>query len=456
MNSAAAKKINKQTARESPISSGKTPNQTKMRILTSDLLAGVVVFIVAVPLSLGIALASGMPPVAALIAAIIGGVVVGAVSGAPIVVSGPAAGLSALVLGYVNQYGIATVYLITILAGLLQLVFGLLRIGRYISRIPKAILEGVLSAIGLTILLSQLHVLMGQPIPGGAVANILAIPRSLAASVSPSFPGIFAPALICGLLAVATQLLWPKLFKKMKWFPAALPATLVGTVSVMNFDVPRVQLSPMLSHLSSAMERLTSLDVFNGWAAALVPAIGLAIVASAESLLTARAIDILQTSRRGSSHTNLEKELLAHGMGNVLSGALGGMPMTGVMVRSAANFEAGAQSRVATISHGLFIGFCVLLLPQTLEKIPLAALASVLVVIGWRLLNIPTLAKEIQHSFRTAYLWPLTTIAILGTDLLKGFAFGIAVWLASAVIARSLDQIRSKSRTPQKTAPSTN
>jgi MFS superfamily sulfate permease-like transporter len=416
----------------------------KMRNLATDALSGMVVFIVAVPLSLGIALASGMPPVSALVSAIIGGIIVGAISGAPIVVSGPAAGLSAMVLGYVTQFGIETVYRITMIAGILQIAFGLLRFGRFISRIPKPILEGVLSAIGLTILLSQLHVLMGQPVPGGVVANILSLPNSLDAAIIPSAPMFLAPALFCGMLTMTVQVLWPRYFRKLKWLPAALPATLVGTLVIMNLDVPRVAMSPLLTHLNLSIDKLFSSDFLQGWSSALVPAIGLAIVASAESLLTARAIDILVKSHKRSIPTNLERELLAQGMGNVIAGGLGGMPMTGVMIRSAANFEAGARGRASSVFHGVFVALSVILFPQALEMIPLATLAGVLVVTGWRLLNVGTFIKEMRESFRSSYLWPVTTVAILGTDLLRGFGFGVAVWLVAASVRRYLKQRRNE------------
>lgn len=415
-----------------------------------DFMASLVVFVIAVPLSLGIALASGMPPMAALVSAIVGGLLTGALSGAPLVVSGPAAGLSAMVLGFVHQFGIEAVYKIAIIAGTLQLIFGALRLGRFIGLIPKAILEGVLSAIGLTILLGQLHILMGQSIPGGAIKNLFALPQSFTKALQgmPEIHAFIAPAFAAGLVALGVQLLWPRLAKRVAWLPSALPATLIGTLFALPWVMPRVQLAALVPHVASALNQLTLADVLSTWPQLLVPAFGLALVASAESLLTARAIDVLAQKRHAHLHTDMEKELLAQGLGNMVAGFLGGMPLTGVMVRSAANFNAGASSRRSTMLHGLFIGLAIMAFPFVLETIPLAVLASILVLTGWKLLNLKALAVALKQHPREVYLWPLTTFAILSTDLLRGFGTGIAVWLTIAGFQRlRLKQQKKKAQT---------
>jgi len=411
--------------------------------LVSDLLAGSVVFVIAVPLSLGIGLASGMPPVSAIICAIIGGIIVGAISGAPIVVSGPAAGLSAMVLQFVNQFGVDAVYKIAIIAGIAQLLFGFLRLGRFIAKIPKPLLEGVLTAIGFTIFLGQLHVLMGQKIPGNAIINIQQIPTSLGVALNdPASSFIISAPLLFGLVALFFQLYWKKLAKSLAWIPAALPATIVASLLALGYEMPRVVLAPIIPHVSASFANLASTFSLEYWLPIIGAAVGLAVVASAESLLTARAIDVLIKTKHGSANTDLEKELKAQGMGNLLSGVFGGMPMTGVMVRSAANFDSGAHTRISTMFHGVLVALSVMAFPFVMEKIPLAVLASILVLTGWKLLNVKSMVAAMKYHARDAYLWPVTAIAILSTDLLKGFCFGIAVWLIDDLIVR-----RSSNRT---------
>lgn len=404
--------------------------------LSADVMSGLVVFVVALPLSLGIGLASGMPPVSALVAAIVGGIVVGSFSGAPIVVSGPAAGLSALVLTQVHEYGIEAVYAIAVLAGVFQVIMGLARLGQHISKIPKPVLEGVLCAIGATIVLSQAYVLMGQKIPGAPVANIQGFVAALGRSFGGQFATFVAPALLLGLVAAGIQLLWPHVVPRLKWLPAALPATAIGTLVSLGFDVPRVHLDALAPHVAHAASNFfMNLGAFP-WSIYLIPALGLGLVASAESLLTARALDVLVSEKMPHVRTNLNRELLAQGLGNLVSGSLGGMPITGVMVRSAANFTAGATSRLSTILHGVFVAISVMALSSVMERIPLSVLAAVLILTGWRLLNIRQLVHHVRRGPLSSYLWPLTTVAILATDLLKGFGIGLVAALLLYVFSR--------------------
>lgn len=407
----------------------KQKNMSTFAHVRSDVLASLVIVCIAVPLSLGIAMASGMPPLSAITAAIIGGILVGFMTGAPIVVSGPAAGLAAIVFTYAHDYGVTGVYTITILAGIIQLVLGSLRMGRYIALMPKAILEGVLSAIGVSILLGQLHVLMGQKMPGKVLSNLTGLPHSLSQVFDAQYALGIHPAFACGLLALAIQLVWPKLMKKVKWLPGALPATLLGTALALSFDIPRVQLGALWPHVAEAFSLQVQNLELSSWLRLLSPALALAIVASAESLLTARAMDVLVQKKHAHLTTNFEKELMAQGCGNIVSGVCGGMPITGVMVRSAANFEAGAVSRYSTMMHGGLILLGVVSFPWLLEKIPLAVLAAILVLTGWKLFNVKGLISALRYHPRQAYSWPLTMAAILATDLLKGLLIGLGVWL---------------------------
>jgi MFS superfamily sulfate permease-like transporter len=278
---------------------------------------------------------------------------------------------------------------------------------------------------------------MGQKIPGNTIRNIQLLPDSITAALNdPTSSLIVSAPLVFGLIALFCQLYWKKMSKNLGWIPAALPATIIASLLAINYDMPRVVLAPIVPHVTATFETLTASLTLDQWSPIFWAAIGLAVVASAESLLTARAIDVLVKTKHGHTKTDLEKELKAQGAGNLLSGLLGGMPLTGVMVRSAANFDSGAQTRNATIFHGILVALSVFVFPFVMEKIPLAVLASILVLTGWKLLNVSSMIAALKYRIRDTYLWPLTAAAILSTDLLKGFCFGIVVWLIDDLIIR--------------------
>ena len=318
-----------------------------------DLSASLVVFMVALPLSLGIALASGVAPAAGLITAIIGGVVAGFFSGAPLVVSGPAAGLTAMVLETVNRFGIAMLGPITVLAGFFQLLFGALRLGKFVALIPMAVLEGVLCAIGAIIAMSQLHVLLGYKAPAGFINGLKQIFPRIGEVASNAGPSVIILAI--GVCAIAIQIVWNKKYKGRLPIPGALPAVVVGTLLSLKFDLPRVELAPLGGTMLDALSKMTDMQWLNNIGNLIVPAAGLALVAAAETLLTARAVDILAAKKNIDHVTQPNQELLAQGAGNILAGFLGGIPMTGVMVRTAANVNSGAQSRYSAILHGVWV-----------------------------------------------------------------------------------------------------
>lgn len=409
-----------------------------------DILASLVVFLIALPLSLGIGLASGSPPIAAIVSAIIGGIVVGAIAGAPLVVTGPAAGLAAMILHFVQTYGFQKLLLITIIAGAIQIAFASVGLARLIQRIPKLVIEGVLSAIGFMILLGQLHIILGQKIPGSPVKNILQLPASFSAAL-PTSSGftVGTYALFVGVLTIGVILAWPKVAGKFKWIPAALPAVLVATLCSLLFVIPRIQVDPLAGYVVSSLQALMQTEFWSGFVSILPAALTLAIVASAESLLTAKSIDVLSQKRGLGLSTNVDRELFAQGAGNLIAGLFGGIPMTGVMVRSAANLEAGAKSRAATIMHGVWIGVFVLFAPGILATMPLSALAAVLIVTGFRLMNIPHMISSLKENWTVGWVWPATAFAVVSTDLLKGLAIGIVL----SVVASAVKRTRSKNQT---------
>lgn len=396
----------------------------------SDAVASLVVLVVAVPLSLGIALASGVSPAAGLISAIVGGLVVGALSGAPLVVSGPAAGLAALILQIVQQHGIQALAAIGLLAGLGQIALALARAGEIFTRVPKAVLEGMLAAIGTVIAIGQLHVLMGGTIPPSALEGLATLPASFS----------FGPALAFGALALAIQLAWPRIWPR-NWpmVPGALPAVLIVTLVALGWNVPRAEMMPLGETLGGQWAWWTAGEWRSAWTTYVAPAVGLMFVASAESLLCARAVDGLVRKRDGSIvPAKLNRELLAQGVGNTLCGALGAIPVTAVIVRSAANVQAGARTRWSTMLHGLGVAAFALLLPQAIAAIPMAALASVLVLIGFRLLDLRQLAHLWKAHPAQAGLWVLTYGAILATDLLTGLVVSLAVYAIGSGVASRL------------------
>ncbi|MCX6126936.1 MAG: SulP family inorganic anion transporter [Proteobacteria bacterium] len=408
------------------------PVNLPARSTSQDLMASLVVFLIALPLSLGIALASGAPPVAAIVAAIVGGAVVGLISGAPLVVTGPAAGLSAMVLQYVQSYGLERLFQITLLAGILQTVFAALRFARIIQRIPKTVVEGVLSAIGFTIVLGQLHIILGQKIPGSAFKNIMTLPQSMLAAVPADGAMTGFHAQLVGLVAVFTILAWGRYAKKLNWLPAALPGVIAATVFSLLFqEIPRMSVSPLGAYIKDAVGNSTSTAFWTTLLTVIVPALGLAIVASAESLLTTRSIDVLATKKHIIQKADVDRELLAQGIGNAISGFFGGLPLTGVMVRSAANLEAGARTRLSTIMHSVWIAVFVFFAPKLLSVIPLAALAAILIITGIKLINFHHMYQAMKSNPKEAWLWPATAVAVVSTDLLKGLTFG----LVAAIIA---------------------
>ena len=379
--------------------------------LRQDILASFVVFLVAVPLSLGIALASGAPIMAGMIAAAVGGILVGLFGGAPLQVSGPAAGLTVLVYGVVQQFDWRVVCLITALAGVIQIAFGFLKVARMALAITPAVVHGMLAGIGVTIAFAQLHVVMGGKPESHTTENIMQLPAQAA--------GMSHPSVILGVATIAILLAWQYVPKSLKAIPGALVAVSVSTVAsiVMKMDVKRVDLP---ENLLSGFT-LPALPAGNLWGSVLVSAVTIAIVASVESLLSAVATDRMHTGKRA----NLDREMIGQGIGNAVSGLLGGLPVTGVIVRSSANINSGAKTRLSAILHGVWVVFFVALLGSLIEQIPLSALAGLLVFVGVRLVSMEHIRDLRKHRELPVYL--VTLLGVVGKDLLVGVGIGLVV-----------------------------
>ncbi|UIJ45010.1 SulP family inorganic anion transporter [Sphingomonas cannabina] len=394
--------------------------------VTRDFTASIVVFLVAMPLCMGIAIASGVPPEKGLITGIIGGIIVGALAGSPLQVSGPAAGLAVIIFELVRDQGLSALGPILVLAGIIQFVAGVLRVGGWFRAVSPAVVHGMLAGIGVLIVAGQFHVLFDQkPLPSG-LQNLAAMPGRLLGLSPTSLEGTELAAIIA-LVTIAVMLGWEKLRPaSMKLVPGALMGVVAGTLLAWGFglSVARVTVPESIAGAIT----LPGPDMFARWLdpSLLAAAVAIAFIASAETLLSAAAVDRMHDGVR----TNYNKELRAQGVGNLLCGLAGALPMTGVIVRSSANVQAGAQTRLSTMLHGVWILGFVALLPWLLREIPMAALGAVLVVTGWRLVNFGHAKHLLKHyGMLPAAIWAITLVTVVAEDLLTGVLVGIGLSL---------------------------
>ncbi|MEV6423409.1 SulP family inorganic anion transporter [Streptomyces sp. NPDC051662] len=396
------------------------------RIAGADVSASISVFLIALPLSLGIALATGAPLQAGLVAAAVGGLVVGRLGGAPLQVSGPAAGLTVVTADLIQQFGWRVTCAITVCAGFAQLGLAALRVARSALAVSPAIVHGMLAGIGVTIALAQLHIVLGGKPQSSAVDNVRGLPAQLA--------NLHPGALSVSLLTIAVLLAWPRIPGRtgriVRKIPGTLAAVAITTAlaALAGVSLERVDLPSWSSH---AMPALPEGPVLGLLAAVLT----VTLVGSVESLLSAVAVDKLAAARKTPGvqipRARLDRELAGQGAGNVVSGALGGLPITGVAVRSAANVATGAVSRNSTMLHGLWIAIAALLLVPVLDLIPLAALAALVMVVGVQMVNLVHL-RSVQRN-REMLVYVVTLAAVVLTGVLEGVVIGIAVAVAVAL-----------------------
>ncbi len=411
----------------------------KMAFFKTDLLAGLVVFLVAVPLCLGIALASGASLFSGIIAGIVGGIVVGVLSGSELSVSGPAAGLTAIVLAAIGSLGSFEVFLLAVsLAGAMQLVLGLAKAGTISNYIPSNVIDGMLTAIGIIIILKQLPHAIGYDkdhegdfffIEKRTGHNSLS---ALIDAVNFSHAGAIVVTLVSLAILIAFQKV--DFLKKMKLLPGPLVAVLAGIAVNEVFKMTGSRLAIDQEHLVNLPVAgsvgeffgLFSLPDFTaiGRPEVWVTAATIAAVASIETLLCIEAADKMDPLKRYSSGN---RELFAQGAGNLLSGLVGGLPMTSVIVRTSANVNSGGRTRTAAIAHGAFLLAAVVAIPAFLNRIPLACLAAVLLMVGWKLAS-PSVFRRMWESGKYQFVPFVATVgAVVFTDLLKGVAIGLVV-----------------------------
>lgn len=418
------------------------------RQLRHDLPAGIVVVFVAVPLCLGIALASGAPLFAGLIAGVVGGIVVGALSGSSLGVSGPAAGLAVIVATAIETLGSFEAFLVAVvLGGLLQFGLGLARAGVIAYFFPSSVIKGMLSGIGLLIILKQIpHALGWDPDPEGDLAFRQIDGESTFSALPIALDHIEPSALVVSVVALGILILWDRVLMSRSRVFTLVQGPLVAVAFGVGFQLWATRFAPgfalageHLVHIPVAqtLADLPALFVFPDWSqltsrAVWITAVTLAVVASIETLLCVEATDKMDPHKRV---TPVNRELLAQGVGNTLSGLIGGLPVTQVIVRSSANIQSGARTKLSTIIHGVLLLLLVVVLPSVLNLVPLAVLASILLVVGYKLAK-PALFVAMYRLGPSQFGPFVVTIgAILLTDLLTGVGLGMAVAVAVILYA---------------------
>lgn len=426
-------------------------------VLKQDALASIVVFLVALPLCMGVAIASGVPPEKAaavgIITGIVGGLVVGFLAGCPLQVSGPAAGLAVFVGQLIQEHGYPALGLIIMIAGAFQILAGRLSFGQWFRAVSPAVIQGMLAGIGILIFAAQFHVMVDDKPPGtgkefGGILNLATLPLAVWKGLAEPQ---HQPAAFIGVLTIVAIVLWAAFApKSVKFFPAPLVGVLLGTLVAVLFqaDVARIAVPNNLADAMQwpAFDELSGLfsgpSLIEKVGPILLAGMALAFVASAESLLTATAVDAMQ---QHSPRTNYDRELTAQGIGNLLCGIVGALPITGVIVRSGANVQAGARTRRSAILHGVWLLLFAAMLPQVLRLVPVSSLAAVLVYTGYKLMNPKAVRKLSEFGKGEVAIYAATLGIVVIVDLLTGIVVGIGLALGKLLYTFSHLEIRVKS-----------
>ncbi|CAM5464106.1 sulfate transporter [Streptomyces spiroverticillatus] len=408
-------------------------------VLRQDLLASLVVFLVALPLCVGVAVASGVPAELGLVTGIVGGLVVGLLPGSALQVSGPAAGLTVLVFEAVREFGLGMLGAIVLLTGVLQIGLGLLKCGRWFRAISVSVVQGMLAGIGLVLILGQLYSMTGADQPLSGIGKFTGLP-GLAADTVTSPAALTAAAV--GLGTIAVLVIWPKLPAAVRVVPAPLAAVALATVA--GLVLPLRLENVTVKGLFHAVQPPGASDLANlGSLAVLGTVLAFTLIASAESLFSAAAVDRMHDGPR----THYDKELVAQGVGNTVCGVLGALPMTAVIVRSSANVQAGARTPLSRVVHGGWLLLFAVLLPAALGIIPLAALAGVLIHAGFKLLPVKDLVPLARAHRGEALVLATTAIAIVVTNMFEGVLIGLALAIVKVAWETSHVQVHVRELT---------
>ncbi|MGR6973395.1 SulP family inorganic anion transporter [Streptomyces cynarae] len=411
---------------------------TKFPYLRQDFAASIVVFLVAVPLCVGVAVASGVPAELGLVTGIVGGLVTGLMPGSSLQVSGPAAGLTVLVFEAVSEFGVPALGVIVLVAGLLQLAMGFLKVGRWFRAISVSVVEGMLCGIGLVIIAGQIYAAAGLKAPKTGVGKITGLPGAFVDALS-STQALTSLAIGAGTIAVI--LLWKRMPKAAQAVPGALAAVVLATVATLAFSLPvaTVKVEGLLGVIqppgAKALGELASPAI---WGTILA----FTLIASAESLFSAAAVDRLHDGPR----TQYNKEMIAQGAGNTVCGLLGALPMTAVIVRSSANVNAGAKTKASRVLHGVWLLLFAAAMPWALALIPIPALAGILVHAGWKLIPFRQVASLWRSHRGEALILVVTAVSIVAVNMFEGVLIGLALsvvktaWEASKVKLEVIDK----------------
>lgn len=401
-----------------------------------DFMAGLVVFLVALPLCLGIAKASDAPLISGLITGIIGGIVVGFLSGSHTSVSGPAAGLTVVVAGQISALGSYETFLLAVvIAGVIQIIMGIMKAGFISAYFPSSVIKGLLAAIGILLILKQFPHLLGRDTnPVGQEAFVQPDQQNTFTEIWQALSDPHIGAALIGISTLLIMIFWEhsKHLKKTK-IPAPLIVVVLGVFinwlyrkyfTGLTVNEGHMVSVPIAGSFSSVTQLLIFPDFMSWSPALLTAAVTIAIVASLETLLNLEAVDKIDPEQRVSPAS---RELFAQGVGNVLAGLIGGLPMTSVIVRSSANINSSAKSKLSTIIHGFLLLIFVVIFPEIINEIPLACLAAILLYTGYKLAN-PKLFKQMWNEGRCQFLpFVSTVVAIVLTDLLLGILIGLIV-----------------------------
>lgn len=406
--------------------------------LREDFLASVVVFLVAVPLCVGVAVASGVPAELGLVTGIVGGLVTGLLPGSSLQVSGPAAGLTVIVYEAVTEFGVGTLGVIVLIAGLFQLAMGFLGIGRWFRAISVSVVEGMLCGIGLVIIAGQVYAAAGLKAPQSGLGKIAGLPGAFLDTLG-STEALASVAVGAGTIAVIV--LWKRLPKAVRSVPGALAAVVLATVATLALGLPvaTVKVEGLLG-----VVQMPGADAFGELAQPALwgTIIAFTLIASAESLFSAAAVDRLHDGPR----TQYDKEMIAQGAGNTVCGLLGALPMTAVIVRSSANVQAGAKTKASRVLHGVWLLLFAAALPAALALIPIPALAGILVHAGWKLIPFRQIADLWRGHRGEALILVVTAVSIVAVNMFEGVLIGLALsvvktaWEASHVKLEIVDK----------------
>lgn len=415
-----------------------------------DFLASLVVFLVALPLCMGIAMASGVPVIYGLISGIIGGLVIGSFTGSPLQVSGPAAGLAVVVYDIVQTEGLAALGMITLMAGLFQVAFAALRAGPLFRAISPSVVKGMLAGIGVLIFASQFHVMVDDSPKASPAQNLWTIPQAILKIFDTSQGMNHTYAGVIGIFTIALIVGWNVFKKKVK---NPVPGPLVGIIAaslaviLTGVDIKLVELPTNLAGALSENLAWNNLGLFKP--SYVLSALMMAFIATTETLLCVTAVDQLKTGHK----SNYNKELMAQGAGNSLAGLVGALPLTGVIVRTSANVESGGETKASTIMHGAWLAIMLFMFPFVLGYIPKAGLAAILVFTGYKLVDIKAIKTFNRYGKSETFIYLSTIAGVVFINLLAGVALGFALslvrllWKTHVGRVEKVDRLKSANET---------